>query len=63
MNPALTPQELQRLAVNAGCAAVGVAGPDYVDRLADAGLPTVWTATDLIADGCADGAACRQRRQ
>jgi long-chain acyl-CoA synthetase len=51
MNPALTPPELQGLVKNAGCAPVGVAGADYVDRLADAGLSAVWTAADLIQDG------------
>src|SRR6478672_3728929 len=51
MNPALTPPELQGLVKNAGCAPVGVAGADYVARLADAGLSAVWKAADLIDDG------------
>jgi long-chain acyl-CoA synthetase len=53
MNPALTPPELQALVKTAGCHPVGVAGSEYVDRLLDADLPAVWTATDLIDD---DGA-------
>ncbi len=51
MNPALTPPELQRLAKNAGCAPVGVAGQAYVDRLVEAGLSKVFTAVDLLGDG------------
>jgi len=51
MNPALTPPELQGLVKNAACAPVGVAGAEYVDRLADAGVSAVWTAADLIDDG------------
>ena len=43
MNPALTPPELHELITNAGCATVGVAGEAYVDRLVDAGVPTVFT--------------------
>ena len=50
MNPALTPPELHELITNAGCATVGVAGEAYVDRLVDAGVPTVFTATDLLGD-------------
>ncbi|SPM26801.1 class I adenylate-forming enzyme family protein [Mycobacterium terramassiliense] len=47
MNPALTPPELQGLLTNAGCAAVAVAGEPYVERLRDAGAPTVLTVSDL----------------
>jgi acyl-CoA synthetase (AMP-forming)/AMP-acid ligase II len=50
MNPALTPPELHELVTNAGCATVGVAGDAYVDRLVDAGVPTVFTAADLLGD-------------
>jgi acyl-CoA synthetase (AMP-forming)/AMP-acid ligase II len=50
MNPALTPRELGELLANGEWAPVGVAGDDYIDRLADAGLPAVWLATDLIDD-------------
>jgi acyl-CoA synthetase (AMP-forming)/AMP-acid ligase II len=57
MNPALTPLELQGLLKNAGCADVAVAGEPYVDRLRDAGAPTVLTASDLIGDG--DGPAAQ----
>ena len=57
MNPALTPPELQGLLKNAGCADVAVAGEPYVDRLRDAGAPTVLTASDLIGDG--DGPAAQ----
>jgi acyl-CoA synthetase (AMP-forming)/AMP-acid ligase II len=53
MNPALTPPELMGLVKTAGCHPVGVAGAEYVDRLLDAELVAVWTATDLIED---DGA-------
>ena len=48
MNPALTSPELQRLVTNAGCAAVGVAGEAWVDRLVAAGLPTVFSTADLL---------------
>jgi acyl-CoA synthetase (AMP-forming)/AMP-acid ligase II len=48
MNPALTPPELQGLLKNAGCAAVAVAGEQYVDRLREAGAPTVITDVDLV---------------
>ncbi len=51
MNPALTPRELEGLLADGEWAPVGVAGGDYIDRLADAGVPTVWLATDLIDDG------------
>jgi acyl-CoA synthetase (AMP-forming)/AMP-acid ligase II len=51
MNPALTPPELQGLLKNAGCADVAVAGEPYVDRLRDAGAPTVLTDADLTGDG------------
>ena len=51
MNPALTPPELHGLLKNAGCAEVAVAGESYVDRLRDAGAPTVLTASDLVGDG------------
>lgn len=47
MNPALTPLELQGLLANAGCADVAVAGEPYVERLRDAGAPTVLTVSDL----------------
>ncbi|MCV7091312.1 class I adenylate-forming enzyme family protein [Mycobacterium interjectum] len=47
MNPALTPPELQGLLKNAGCAEVAVAGEPYVERLRDAGAPTVLTVSDL----------------
>jgi long-chain acyl-CoA synthetase len=50
MNPALTPPEVHRLVENAGCAAVGVAGEAYVDRLLEAGLSQAFTATDLSPD-------------
>src|ERR1700738_4360260 len=55
MNPALTPRELEGLLTNGQWAPVGVAGDDYVDRLADAGMPAVWLATDLIDDGAPQG--------
>jgi acyl-CoA synthetase (AMP-forming)/AMP-acid ligase II len=48
MNPALTPPELQGLLKNAGCADVAVAGEQYVDRLREAGAPTVLTVADLL---------------
>jgi acyl-CoA synthetase (AMP-forming)/AMP-acid ligase II len=48
MNPALTPPELQGLLKNAGCADVAVAGEQYVDRLREAGAPTVLTDADLV---------------
>ncbi len=51
MNPALTPPELQGLLKNAGCADVAVAGEPYVERLRDAGAPTVLTASDLAGEG------------
>ena len=51
MNPALTPPELQGLAKNAECAAVGVAGEAYVDRLLEAGLSKAFTVADLLNDG------------
>ncbi len=51
MNPALTPPELQGLLKNAGCADVAVAGEPYVDRLREAGAPTVLTVPDLVGDG------------
>ncbi len=47
MNPALTPPELQGLLTSAGCADVAVAGEPYVERLRDAGAPTVLTDSDL----------------
>lgn len=49
MNPALTPPELRGLLTNAGCAEVAVAGEPYVDRLREAGAPTVLTDADLLA--------------
>ena len=49
MNPALTPLELRGLLKNAGCAAVAVAGEAYVDRLREAGAPTVLTESDLAS--------------
>jgi acyl-CoA synthetase (AMP-forming)/AMP-acid ligase II len=51
MNPALTPPELQGLLKNAGCADVAVAGEQYVERLREAGAPTVLTDADLVNDG------------
>ena len=48
MNPALTPPELQGLLKNAGCADVAIAGEQYVDRLREAGAPTVLTVADLL---------------
>ena len=51
MNPALTPPELQGLAKNAECAAVGVAGEAYVDRLLEAGLSKAFTVAGLLNDG------------
>ena len=48
MNPALTPPELRGLLKNAGCADVAVAGEAYVDRLREAGAPTVLTESDLV---------------
>ncbi len=51
MNPALTPPELQGLLKNAGCADVAVAGEPYVDRLRQAGAPTVLTDADLVGGG------------
>lgn len=51
MNPALTPPELQGLLKNAGCADVAVAGEPYVERLRDAGAPTVLTESDLTDEG------------
>jgi acyl-CoA synthetase (AMP-forming)/AMP-acid ligase II len=48
MNPALTPPELQGLLKSAGCADVAVAGEQYVDRLREAGAPTVLTVADLV---------------
>ena len=47
MNPALTPLELQGLRKNAACADVAVAGEQYVDRVREAGAPTVLTLADL----------------
>ncbi|OBF47544.1 acyl-CoA synthetase [Mycobacterium sp. 852002-50816_SCH5313054-b] len=51
MNPALTPQELQGLLKNAGCADVALAGEQYVERVRDAGAPAVLTVADLTDDG------------
>jgi acyl-CoA synthetase (AMP-forming)/AMP-acid ligase II len=48
MNPALTPPELQGLLKNAGCADVAVAGEQYVERVREAGAPTVLTDADLL---------------
>ncbi|WAC93966.1 class I adenylate-forming enzyme family protein [Mycobacterium sp. Aquia_213] len=48
MNPALTPPELQGLRKNAACADVAVAGEQYVDRVREAGAPTVLTLADLV---------------
>src|SRR5207237_10387049 len=42
------PPELQGLLKNAGCADVAVAGEQYVDRLREAGAPTVLTDADLL---------------
>jgi long-chain acyl-CoA synthetase len=50
MNPALTPPELQGLVKSAGCADAGVAGEAYAGRLREAGVSTVFTATDLLGD-------------
>ena len=49
MNPALTPPELQGLLKNAGCADVAIAGEQYVERLREAGAPTVLTVADLLS--------------
>ncbi len=51
MNPALTPPELQGLVKSAGCADAGVAGEAYAGRLREAGMSTVFTATDLLGGG------------
>ena len=51
MNPALTPPELQGLVKNAGCADAGVAGEAYAGRLLEAGVSTVFTASDLLGGG------------
>jgi acyl-CoA synthetase (AMP-forming)/AMP-acid ligase II len=51
MNPALTPPELRGLLKNAGCADVAVSGEAYVNRLRDAGAPTVLTESDLLSGG------------
>ncbi|HTX97089.1 MAG TPA: class I adenylate-forming enzyme family protein [Mycobacterium sp.] len=48
MNPALTPAEIQKLRTSARCAEVAVAGEPHVDRLREAGAPTVLTVPDLI---------------
>jgi acyl-CoA synthetase (AMP-forming)/AMP-acid ligase II len=48
MNPALTPPELHGLLKNAGCADVAVAGEAYVNRLREAGAPTVLAVADLL---------------
>ncbi|MGZ4530052.1 MAG: class I adenylate-forming enzyme family protein [Mycobacterium sp.] len=48
MNPALTPPELHGLLASAGCAGVAVAGEPSVDRLREAGTPTVVTGADLL---------------
>jgi acyl-CoA synthetase (AMP-forming)/AMP-acid ligase II len=48
MNPALTPPELHGLLKNAGCADVAVAGEAYVNRVREAGAPTVLTVADLL---------------
>lgn len=50
MNPALTRSELHQLVKTAGCAAVGVAGGAYADRLAEAGLSIAFTAADLSGE-------------
>jgi acyl-CoA synthetase (AMP-forming)/AMP-acid ligase II len=49
MNPALTPPELQGLLKNARCADVAIAGEQYVERLREAGAPTVLTVADLLS--------------
>ena len=51
MNPALTPPELQRLVKNAGCVDAGVAGEAYGGRLREAGVSTVFTASDVLGGG------------
>jgi acyl-CoA synthetase (AMP-forming)/AMP-acid ligase II len=48
MNPALTPSELRGLLKKAGCADVAVAGEAYVNRLREAGAPTVLADADLV---------------
>jgi acyl-CoA synthetase (AMP-forming)/AMP-acid ligase II len=48
MNPALTPPELHGLLKSADCAGVAIAGEAYVDRLREAGAPTVLTVADLL---------------
>lgn len=50
MNSALTPPELRGLFDNAGCADVVVAGETSVDRVREAGAPTVLTGTDLLTE-------------
>ncbi|HTY34074.1 class I adenylate-forming enzyme family protein [Mycobacterium sp.] len=50
MNPALTPPELRGLLANAGCTDVAVAGEPYVERVRDAGAPTVLTVSDLTGE-------------
>ncbi len=52
MNPALTPPELRGLLKNAGCADVAVAGEPYVERIREAGAPTVLTGSDLAGGPC-----------
>jgi long-chain acyl-CoA synthetase len=56
MNPALTAPELQGLLKNAGCTDVAIAGEPYVERLRDAGAPTVLTVSDLTGEGCGSAA-------
>ncbi len=48
MNPALTPPELCGLLKNAGCADIAVVGEVYLDRVREAGAPTVLTESDLF---------------
>jgi acyl-CoA synthetase (AMP-forming)/AMP-acid ligase II len=56
MNPALTPPELRGLLKNAACADVAVAGVAHVDRLREAGAPTVLTESDA-AGGASEASA------
>ncbi len=56
MNPALTPQELNGIAQNAGCASVGVAGDAYIGRLRAAGMSETLTAAELFGQDAATSA-------
>ena len=51
INAALTPPELQGLVKNAACADAWVAGEAYAGRLLEAGVSTVFTASDLFGGG------------